>query len=86
MRGAIALAGLALTIVAFNAAAADAGQIKTAQGRVEIVRGGQHIAAVPGTYVRQSDSIVTGKDGTVGVTLADNSRLSIGPNTVMSLH
>jgi len=85
MRGAMALAGLALTVAAFNAAAEDAGQIKTAQGRVEIVRGGQHIAAVPGAYVRQSDSIVTGKDGTVGVTLADNSRLSIGPNTVMSL-
>ena len=36
-------------------------------------------------HVRQSDSIITGDDGTVGVTLADNSLLSIGPNTVMSL-
>ena len=85
MRGAIALAGLALAVVAFGAAAEDAGQIKSAQGNAQIERDGQRIAAVPGVHIRQSDSIVTGDDGTVGVTLADNSLLSIGPNTVMSL-
>lgn len=85
MRGAIVLAGLALAVVAFGAAAEDAGQIKTAQGRAQIERDGQRIAVTPGLHVRQSDSIITGDDGTVGVTLADNSLLSIGPNTVMSL-
>jgi hypothetical protein len=85
MRGAIALAGLALAVVAFGAAAEDAGQIKTAQGKAQIERDGQRIAVVPGVHVRQSDSIITGDDATVGVTLADNSLLSIGPNTVMSL-
>ena len=85
MRGAIALTGLALAVAAFSAAAEDAGQIKTAQGTVQIERDGQRIAAVAGVHVLQSDSIITGEDGTVGVTLADNSRLSIGPNTVMSL-
>jgi hypothetical protein len=85
MRGAIVLAGLALAVVAFGAAAEDAGQIKTAQGNAQIERDGQRIVAVPGIHIRQSDSIVTGDDGTVGVTLADNSLLSIGPNTVMSL-
>ena len=85
MRGGIALTGLALAVVAFSAAAEDAGRIKTVQGSVQIVRDGQRIAAVPGAHVLQSDSIITGKDGTIGVTLADNSRLSVGPNTVMSL-
>jgi hypothetical protein len=85
MRGAIALAGLALAVIAFGAAADDAGQIKSARGNAQIERDGQRIAAVPGVHIRQSDSIVTGDDGTVGVTLADNSLLSIGPNTVMSL-
>jgi len=85
MRGAIALAGLALAVAAFSAAAEDAGQIKTAQGSARIERDGKIIPAVPGAHVLQSDSIITGEDGTVGVTLADNSRLSIGPNTVMSL-
>ncbi|MGA8004879.1 MAG: FecR domain-containing protein [Burkholderiales bacterium] len=85
MRGAIAFAGLALAVVAFSAAAEDAGQIKTAQGSAQIERDGQRIAVAPGVHVRQSDSIITGDDGAVGVTLADNSLLSIGPNTVMSL-
>lgn len=85
MRGFIALAGLALAVVAFGAAAADAGQIKTAQGQAQIERDGRRIAAVPGEPVRQSDSIVTGSDGAVGVTLADNSLLSVGPSSVVSL-
>ena len=85
MRGAMALAGLALAVVAFSATAGDAGQIKTSQGSAQIERDGQRIAVAPGLRVRQSDSIITGDDGTVGVTLADNSLLSIGPNTVMSL-
>ncbi|MGH8736699.1 MAG: FecR family protein [Burkholderiales bacterium] len=74
-----------MAVLAFSAAAEDAGQIKTAQGSAQIERDGQRIAVAPGVHVRQSDSIITGVDGTVGVTLADNSLLSIGPNTVMSL-
>lgn len=85
MRGAMAWAGLALAFVAFGAAAEDAGQIKTAQGSAQIVRDGKRISVAPGLHVLQSDSIVTGVDGTVGVTLADNSLLSVGPNTVISL-
>ncbi len=85
MRGVTVLAGLAMAVLAFSAAAEDAGQIKTAQGSAQIERDGQRIAVAPGVHVRQSDSIITGVDGTVGVTLADNSLLSIGPNTVMSL-
>ena len=85
MRAAMTLAGVVLAVVAFGAAAQDAGQIKTAQGSAQIERDGQRITVAPGIHVRQSDSIVTGDDGTVGVTLADNSLLSIGPNTVMSL-
>ena len=85
MRGAMTLAGVVLALVAFGAAADDAGQIKTAQGSAQIERDGQRIAVAPGFHVRQSDSIITGDDGTVGVTLADNSLLSIGPDTVMSL-
>jgi hypothetical protein len=85
MRALIALTGLALALAAFAAFAGDAGQIKTARGSARIERDGRLIPAVPGAQLRQSDSIVTGADGTVGVTLADNSLLSIGPNSVMSL-
>ena len=35
--------------------------------------------------VRQSDTLITGADGAVGVTFTDNSLLSIGPNSVLAI-
>jgi len=35
--------------------------------------------------VRQSDVLVTGADGSVGVTFLDNSLLSIGPGSVLAI-
>ena len=33
--------------------------------------------------IRQSDTLVTGADGSAGVTFSDNSLLSTGPNSVL---
>ena len=41
--------------------------------------------AVVGMPIRQSDRLVTGADGTVGVTFADNSLLSVGPNSALAV-
>jgi hypothetical protein len=38
-----------------------------------------------GTPVRESDTLVTGADGTVGITFSDNSLLSAGPNSVLAI-
>ena len=35
--------------------------------------------------MRQSDTLVTGPDGAVGVTLADDTLLSAGPNSILAL-
>jgi hypothetical protein len=35
--------------------------------------------------VRQSDSLITGVDGTAGVTFTDNSLLSVGPNSTLAI-
>jgi hypothetical protein len=35
--------------------------------------------------VREGDLLVTGADGGLGLTLADDSRLSIGPDTTLSI-
>lgn len=56
-----------------------AGRVKTATGNVFIVRGGKAIAATPGDTVFASDTLRTGADGTLGVTLKDATRLSLGP-------
>ena len=83
------VAGLASAcLVAFAPAATAAeaqevGQIKVASGEVHIERDGQRIAAAPGVKVNRSDSVVTGRDGSVGITFSDNSLLSAGPGSVL---
>jgi len=66
-----------------QASAQDAGRVKTVKGTVYIERGGQRELALVGAGVRQADTLVTGPDGAVGVTLADDTLLSAGPNSVL---
>lgn len=65
--------------------ARDAGMIKVSAGEAWIERGGARLAARVGDKVQASDVIVTGSKGTVGITFADDSRLSIGPNSVLAI-
>jgi len=67
------------------AQAADVGQVKTLKGTAHIERAGQQIPVALGVKVQQSDTIVTGPDSTVGITFSDNSRISAGPSTVLSI-
>lgn len=78
---------LAIAAAAFSAAAYanDVGQIKTVRGAAHVERDGQRLAASPGMNVRQSDTLVTGADGAVGVTFLDNSLLSAGPGSVLEI-
>src|SRR5262245_18019945 len=61
------------------------GQIKTETGTVTIERGGTKKPAAIGDHVFQSDTIVTAANGTVGITFADNSMMSLGPNSRLGL-
>jgi len=65
--------------------AADIGQIKVAKGRVSIERGGQTLPGEVGARLQPADVLKTGADGSVGVTMSDNSLLSVGPNSVLAL-
>ena len=67
------------------AVAADAGQVKTSSGTVYLERGGKRLPASIGTAVQESDRVVTGADGSAGLTFTDNSLLSVGPNTVLEI-
>jgi hypothetical protein len=77
----LAMAGVAL--VASAAIAQDVGRVKTVKGTVYVEREGRRQLALVGTSVRQADIVVTGPDGAVGVTLADDTLLSAGPNSVL---
>ena len=74
-----------LSMFAAAALANDVGQVKVTKGVVHVERDGARIPAVVGMPVRESDKLVTGADGTVGVTFADNSLLSVGPNSTLAV-
>jgi hypothetical protein len=67
------------------AAAAEIGQIKNTAGQVFLLRNNNRQPAKPGDIVEPADIVTTGADGSVGITLIDNSRLSAGPNSRIEL-
>jgi hypothetical protein len=56
-----------------------AGLIKVASGSVAIVRNGSELPATVGTTVFETDFLKTGADGRLGITLKDDTRVSLGP-------
>jgi hypothetical protein len=66
-------------------AAADVGRVKAANGAVHIERAGKTVPVSVGTVVQVRDTIVTGADGSVGITFRDDSLMSAGPNTVLTI-
>ena len=82
----LALLSLGLMFCCHAAWAADAGVVKSSKGNVALERSGQRVAATVGTRIMASDRIVTGADGSVGITLLDNTLLSAGPNSTIDLN
>ena len=80
---------IALTMVlAFGiavAAAQEAGQIKVSKGSAQIERSGKKLPAAVGRVVQQGDVVITGADGSVGITFRDSSLLSVGPDSVLAI-
>ena len=62
-----------------------AGRIKVSTGSAFIVRDGAQVPARVGEVVFEADGLRTGGDGKVGVTLNDDTRLSLGPNSELKL-
>jgi len=84
MRKALLVAAV-LSVMAIPALAADVGLIKVSKGNVQIERNGAKVAAPVGASVQASDVIMTGADGSAGITFTDNSLVSVGPNTVFAI-
>jgi hypothetical protein len=70
---------------AFSQQPVDVGRIKVVMGSVFIVRAGALVPAQAGQAVFQADGLRTGADGRVGITLRDDTRLSLGPNSEVRL-
>jgi hypothetical protein len=77
-----ALAVVAMASPVFAQPSPDAaGRIKVASGSVFVMRGGAVVPAQAGQVIFQSDTLKTGADGRLGVTLKDDTRLSLGPGS-----
>jgi len=78
----VAIALLSLAAPAF---AADVGLVKVSKGSVQIQRGSEKLPTTVGAAIQPDDVIVTGADGSAGVTFIDNSLVSVGPNSVFAI-
>jgi hypothetical protein len=86
----IARAWIAIAIIFISAPLAGAqgpkiAQVKNTSGHVIIVRDGGNIAAKVGDFLYEKDVIQTGADGAIGITFTDNTVMSSGPNSEVSL-
>jgi hypothetical protein len=83
------LSVLAFVLVAGSTTAfaqsTTAGRIKSATGAVHVLHAGSDVPAQAGHTVYQGDLIRTGRDGRIGVTLNDDTRLSLGPDSELRL-
>ena len=60
---------------------AAAGRIKIASGSAFIVRQNALLPAQAGEVVFENDGLKTGADGRLGITLKDDTRVSLGPDS-----
>lgn len=77
----------AVLVVLFGASAAraedrsGAGRVKVASGAAFVIRDGQQMSATAGQVVLEADVLRTGADGRLGITLNDDTRVSLGPSS-----
>ena len=76
---------LATAVPALAQQPSPAGHVKVASGSAFIVRQDATVTARPGEPVFATDALRTGVDGAVGVTLKDDTRLSLGPSSEVRL-
>lgn len=74
-------------LVGANALADEAviGYVKTVQGQASLVTAGRSVQAEPGLALNSAMVLKTGSNASMGVTLKDNTLLSIGPDTELVL-
>lgn len=61
------------------------GYVKTVKGGAFVIDGGKPVRAAPGTPIRMGNTLKTGPDGSMGVTFKDNTVMSFGPDTALTV-
>jgi len=83
---AVVLCALCILAVAGAAVAGETiGVVRTASGDVTVTRGEKTLPAAPGFKIMVGDTLCTGREGSLGLILRDDSSLSIGPGSCLIL-
>lgn len=82
--GVLAIVLLGVTPV-FAQQAAAAGHIKTVSGTAYVVRAQGTTVVKAGDAIFATDTLRTAADGKLGITLKDDTRLSLGPNSEVKI-
>jgi hypothetical protein len=61
------------------------GYVKTVKGEAYVVTAGQSVKAAVGTPVQAGSVLKTGSQASMGVTFKDNTVMSFGPDTVLTV-
>ncbi len=61
------------------------GYVKTVSGNAAVIDAGNQIGAQVGTPVKLGNTLKTGPKGTMGVTFKDNTVMSFGPDTELTV-
>jgi hypothetical protein len=61
------------------------GSIQKANGAASVIRQGQAIPAQPGLKIQMNDTLRTGADGSMGAVFQDETVLSLGPESILSI-
>jgi hypothetical protein len=85
MKNAIAVAIASCSLCTFASAADYAGVTKTVRGTATANRSATEVVLQPGTRLEEGDVIKTGPDGYLGLTLRDDTLLTLGPRTTFTL-
>lgn len=85
MRGLIVAAVLSVLSLAAHADDSIIGYVKTVSGTASIVNAGTAIPAEPGTPIRMNNTLKTGTASAMGVTFKDNTVMSFGPGTEITV-
>ena len=77
----LTLLALALAASPAHAQAHTIGRVKIATGTAFVLRGDATIPAAAGLALLETDRLKTGADGRLGVSLNDDTRVSLGPDS-----
>lgn len=86
--GLIALLLLMLFVATAPLPAADElfiGGLRNVQGSAWVIRGEETLPAAEGLRIRHNDRLKTGADGALGIVFLDDTRISLGPNSELTV-